>query len=101
MLLVTADTHESATPLLAAIEEEANQLGLQPARPDAFDSDTQDPEHNRRAQLLRMAEGSIPLVFPVVLESAGEDPAVRCLALAVAPSASWVRSRVSPAPAAR
>ena len=75
VLLVTADTRESTATLLTAIDEEAKTLRVQRAQPDAFDADTEDPEHNRRAQLLRLAqERGIPLVFPVVVESATDDP---------------------------
>ena len=76
-LLITAAGLDDAQELLSLLQEavKASRLPLELAGRDPFEN-TDDPEHDRRARLLRLAaERKLPLVFPVRFRPAGDGPA--------------------------
>ena len=75
-LLVTATGQQDGQDLLVVLAEavKASGLPLRPVDGDPFENND-DPEHDRRARLLRMAaERELPLVFPVRFEPTTDGP---------------------------
>ena len=76
-LLITAADRDDARELLAFLEEAVkdSRLPLEPIGRDPFEN-TEDPDHDRRARLLRLAaERKLPLVFPVRFRPTADGPA--------------------------
>ena len=75
-LLITAEGQDDGRDLLGVLAEviKASGIPLRPVDRDPFEN-TDDPEHDRRARLLRMAaERRLPLVFPVQFEPTTDEP---------------------------
>ena len=76
-LLVTADSVSDAEDLLAALDAAvaATNLRLRRVPEDPFE-ENEDPDHDRRTRLLRLAAGyKLPLVFPVRFVPTIDGPA--------------------------